>query len=242
MLLTLLGWDLYFFRARTATVSDKQNMRTVKEESCIRRSSGLDVDWLHAFGVCGIRPSEVRIHDILLSATSQGRYVVSALGMAVLKLITEVRKRWMMKDIPQVGDKSIGDTSTGLTCIRQRDDKLNDFFHLPSAQLKPSRDEVFLVILQPSIQQNFHSIDNQVNVSRNTSCLTRQIGKNSSLDGLRRDITVIPPVSKARRKWTNRSFDKLSESIEFIQEGILVRRHDENGTQIWNGRKEAVTD
>ena len=78
-----------------------------------------------------------------------------------------------MKDIPQIGDKSIGDTSTGFTRRRQRDDKLDDFLHLSSVRLNAMRNEVFLVILQSSIEQDFHTIDNQVNVRRNTSCLTR---------------------------------------------------------------------
>ena len=70
MLLILLGCGLYFFRARTAIVSDNENVRTVKEKSCIGRSSGLNVDWLHTLGVCGVRPSQVRVHDILQSIIS----------------------------------------------------------------------------------------------------------------------------------------------------------------------------
>jgi hypothetical protein len=75
MLLILLGCGLYFFRARTAIVSDEKDMGTVKEESCIGRSSGSNVDWLHAFGVCGVRLSEVRVHDILQSAISHREIV-----------------------------------------------------------------------------------------------------------------------------------------------------------------------
>lgn len=42
-----------------------ESYRTIEENPCIWRSSRLNVNWFHAFGICGGRLPKMRVHDVL---------------------------------------------------------------------------------------------------------------------------------------------------------------------------------